>query len=203
MLVFFVFVECEGATEESTEQRATEIEEAGVGTTEQNEFGPAKKRKDQSTWKANVQKKRKMEGKSYIGKRQNGEEVAKEPRNMGSGCEVYRNHCEENLQTTALSQQVFMDKFNQMNLALYHPQKDECDMSCSYKASNIPEDVWQTHCLKKEETQQGKEADKQTAKDGVKTMVVCMDLQALLLSPKLKASAIYYKTKLAVHNFTI
>ncbi len=43
--------------------------------------------------------------------------------------------------------------------------------------------------------------DKSKASNNI--MVVCMDLQALLLCPKLKASALYYKTKLAVHNFTV
>lgn len=30
-----------------------------------------------------------------------------------------------------------------------------------------------------------------------------MDLEAVMLCPLLKASALYYKTKLAVHNFTV
>lgn len=34
-------------------------------------------------------------------------------------------------------------------------------------------------------------------------LVFTMDLEAVLLSPALKASAVYYKTKLAVHNFTL
>lgn len=33
--------------------------------------------------------------------------------------------------------------------------------------------------------------------------VITMDLQAVLLCPSLKASALYYKTKLSCHNFTI
>lgn len=334
---------------------------AGVSASEEDEEdenGPAKKRKNPSNWKANVQKKRRMQGKSYVGKSQNGGEVAKEPRNMGPGCEsaacrksskrfcnvitekdrqdifqffwqrmdwderkiyvaglvdstpverrrsaaensrrsttlsyhlkvggerkmvcktmflatlgigewsvqhwvqvgepkektrriprneaheslraflrdlpkvpshycrsssskmylepvfqsisdlhrVYSRHCEEQLLTTPLSRQVFAEEFNQLNLALYHPKKDQCDTCCSYKAGNVPEDVWQTHCLKKEEARKDKEEDKQKGKQNEKLMVVCMDLQALLLCPKLKASAVYYKTKLAVHNFTV
>lgn len=30
-----------------------------------------------------------------------------------------------------------------------------------------------------------------------------MDLQSVLLAPKLEASAIYYKQKLQIHNFTV
>jgi hypothetical protein len=33
--------------------------------------------------------------------------------------------------------------------------------------------------------------------------VITMDLQAVLLCPSLKASALYYKTKLSCHDFTI
>ena len=39
--------------------------------------------------------------------------------------------------------------------------------------------------------------------EGQKTLVACMDLQAVLLSPCLQASALYYKQKLCVHNFTV
>ena len=35
------------------------------------------------------------------------------------------------------------------------------------------------------------------------TLVIPMDLQAVLLSPALLVSALYFKTKLAMHNFTI
>lgn len=50
----------------------------------------------------------------------------------------------------------------------------------------------------KEAARREKESDKMYAKH-----VYTMDLQAVLLVPSLKASALYYKTKLAVHNFTI
>ena len=68
----------------------------------------------------------------------------------------------------------------------------------------------ESHMLRKEEARAEKLKDKKLAKDsldhgytGERVMVFCMDLQALLLSPKLNASALYYKSKLAVHNFTI
>ena len=35
------------------------------------------------------------------------------------------------------------------------------------------------------------------------TKVIAMDLQALLMCPILQASALYYRTKLSCHNFTI
>ncbi|KAI2652625.1 Bifunctional protein FolD [Labeo rohita] len=71
----------------------------------------------------------------------------------------------------------------------------------SRQTGNLPDDEWQHHLLQKEEARAEKLSDKNKASNN--TMVLCMDLQALLLCPKLKASALYYKTKLAVHNFTV
>ena len=48
-----------------------------------------------------------------------------------------------------------------------------------------------------------KEADKAAAQVDPSLSVWTMDLQAVLLSPKLQASALYYRTKLACHNFTM
>ena len=112
--------------------------------------------------------------------------------------EYHRAAEERNLRP--LSRQVFAAEFKQQNLGLYHPKKDQCDTCCSFKAGNLLEHEWQDHFLKKEEARTQKMEDKNEANG--KTMVVCMDLQALLLCPSLKASALYYRTKLAVHNFT-
>ncbi|RXN16693.1 interferon-inducible GTPase 5-like protein [Labeo rohita] len=102
---------------------------------------------------------------------------------------------------TPLSRQVFTDEFKRLNLGLYHPKKDQCNICCAFKTGNLPDDEWQHHLLQKEEARAEKLSDKNKASNN--TMVLCMDLQALLLCPKLKASALYYKTKLAVHNFTV
>lgn len=55
--------------------------------------------------------------------------------------------------------------------------------------------------LKKDSAGAMKQKGKEDAGD--KPLLVCMDLQGLLLCPKLQASALYYKAKLRVHNFTI
>ncbi|CAM4665805.1 unnamed protein product [Leuciscus chuanchicus] len=120
-----------------------------------------------------------------------------------SMADLYAEYCraaaEKN--ATPLSRQVFTDEFKRLNLGLYHPKKDQCNICCAFKTGNLPDDEWQHHLLRKEEARAEKLSDK--SKDSNNTMVLCMDLQALLLCPKLKASALYYKTKLAVHNFTV
>jgi hypothetical protein len=63
---------------------------------------------------------------------------------------------------------------------------------------------------KKDQAKKEKAVDKQQAMDslkedhvGPKTLVVTVDMQAVLLSPSLQASALYYKQKLCVHNYTV
>ena len=113
--------------------------------------------------------------------------------------EYSRSCVEDGVQ--ALSRQVFTKRFNDLNMAIFHPKKDQCDTCCAFKAGNLNAVEWEQHVLKKDTARQEKQADKENA--GEKTLVACMDLQGLLLSPKLQASALYYKTKLAVHNFTM
>jgi hypothetical protein len=66
----------------------------------------------------------------------------------------------------------------------------------------VKEEDYNEHIRKKSEAQDSKIADKEAAKEG-KQIVITMDLQSLLLCPKLKASCLFYKTKLCCHNFTI
>lgn len=106
---------------------------------------------------------------------------------------------EQNLRP--FSRQIFTDEFHRLNIGLYQPKKDQCNTCCAFKAGNLSDEEWQHHLLQKEEARSEKATDKSSENE--KTMVLCMDLQALLLCPKLSASALYYKTKLAVHNFTV
>lgn len=110
----------------------------------------------------------------------------------------YTKYCREH-EKVQLGYKAFLDVFNDMNLSLFRPKKDQCDVCCSYKTKNINEEIYNSHQLKKEEARREKENDKQNKASKVYTM----DLQSVLLCPYLKASALYYKTKLIVHNFTI
>ncbi|XP_056458619.1 uncharacterized protein LOC130392188 isoform X2 [Gadus chalcogrammus] len=112
----------------------------------------------------------------------------------------YKQACAAN-GIQALSRQVFSNTFKELNLSLFHPKKDQCDTCCAFKAGNIEAAVWEEHCVKKDEARAEKDRDKQLANNT--TLVACMDLQGLLLCPKLQASALYFKMKLSVHNFTI
>lgn len=59
--------------------------------------------------------------------------------------------------------------------------------------------MYKEHLILKDEARNEKNKDKLSDSD----IVLTMDLQSVLLAPKSKVSLMYYKTKLAVHNFTI
>lgn len=109
----------------------------------------------------------------------------------------YEKYCTER-NIKSLKYKVFEDVFNEMNLSIFMPKKDQCDLCIGYQTSNVSQEEYVLHQQRKEEARQQKEHDKINGK-----FVYTMDLQSVLLCPVLQASAIYFKTKLTVHNFTI
>lgn len=90
----------------------------------------------------------------------------------------------------------------EQNIALFQPKKDACDYCCSYKAGNVREEDYHRHVELKNLGRSEKTKDKELAKLG-QVHTTTADLQAVKLCPFLSASALYFKTKLAVHNFTV
>lgn len=121
-----------------------------------------------------------------------------------SNAELYKffkqKYCVEH-KVEAGSIHTFMKLFEEMNLSLYIPKKDLCDTCESYNTKNLSQEEYDMHQKLKEEARQEKERDKSCTDPSVK--VYAMDLQSVLLCPKSTVSAMYYKTKLIVHNFTI
>lgn len=101
-------------------------------------------------------------------------------------------------QSNAMSLSTFCSTFDQLNLSLFRPKKDLCDLCEGFKTGNVTELKYRDHIIKKEEARNEKDRDKNSEHE-----VLTMDLQSVLLSPKSNVSALYYKTKLIVHNFTI
>ena len=124
---------------------------------------------------------------------------------FASKSEVYREYkakCTEN-DKAPYHKTGFTELFHELNLSLYQPKKDQCDTCCGYEAGNVDEETYQEHLRRKTETQAAKAADKDLAQNDPSLKVVTMDLQSLLICPKLKASSLYYKMKLSCHNYTI
>lgn len=100
------------------------------------------------------------------------------------------------------SRKLFCDVLSEENISLFYPKKDACDICCAYKVGNVLEEDYQCHLERKNMAREEKGKDKQAAKDSI-IYTVTADLQAVKLCPQLTASALYFKTKLAVHNFIV
>lgn len=100
------------------------------------------------------------------------------------------------------SRKLFFDILSEENIALFQPKKDACDYCSSYAVGNVSEEDYQRHVELKNLARAEKTKDKEIAKQGI-AHTITADLQAVKLCPTLSASALYFKTKLAVHNFTV
>ena len=50
-----------------------------------------------------------------------------------------------------------------MNLALFKPRKDQCDVCVAHEAGNITDEVWAEHRQKKDQARDEKNRDKEHA----------------------------------------
>lgn len=112
---------------------------------------------------------------------------------------LYKDSWCKEKQIEAASLTIFKYLFEEMSLSLFSPKKDECDICVGYRTKNIGEEIYQEHVLKKDEARDEKQKDKES----LDNIVFTMDLQSILLCPQSNVSALYYKTKLIIHNFTI
>ena len=97
-----------------------------------------------------------------------------------------------------LSVKVFYEEFDNNNLSLFHPKKNQCDLCIWYKCVNTSEEAYTSHIQSKIRAREEKQVDKDHAEH-----VYTLDLEAILLSPILKASTLYCKKKLIVQNIFV
>ncbi len=100
----------------------------------------------------------------------------------------------------AVCSKIFSEAFHRLNYSVFIPRKDQCDTCISAKHGNIDNETYLAHIKAKDEARAEKSKDKANASS--KVSVWTLDVQAVLLCPKTKASALYYKTKLQVHNLS-
>src|SRR6218665_14086 len=98
----------------------------------------------------------------------------------------------------------------EFNLAFHKPKKDFCNFCHKYNSSTIEEKIeieneHAAHQSRKLYARNAKDKYKKEAQeDGEKSLVVVtFDLEAVLPSPKLAASDVYYKRKLSTYNLTV
>lgn len=114
-----------------------------------------------------------------------------------------QEHGEQPFKITA-----FKEVFYSKNLSLFKPKKDRCNTCIGFETGNISHEEWKDHMQQKDEALAEKQKDKERAIESHKARdrrfaAFCMDLESVLLAPSTEASAMYFKTKLSVHNFTV
>lgn len=102
----------------------------------------------------------------------------------------------------AASRKVFEGILFEENIGIFQPKKDACDKCCAHQAGNISDEQYTKHIELKDLARAEKAVDKEAAQKGT-IHALTADLQAVKLCPFLNASALYFKTKLAVHNFSV
>lgn len=115
--------------------------------------------------------------------------------------QLYKRYV-ECCQEKPLSTFVFDELFERKNLGIFQPRKDQCDVCCSFKTGNIVQEEYEAHIISKDRARIEKQTDKIEALNE-NCHLLTMDLQSVQLCPRMYASALYYKQKLRVHNFTM
>lgn len=111
----------------------------------------------------------------------------------------YLNFCSMN-EKQAYCKSSFSKTFHKLDYAIFKPRKDQCNKCLAFKNKNLSQDEYDKHQAKKVKARDEKSRDKEQSND--QTIVFTMDVQAVMLCPRIQASATYYKTKLKVHNST-
>lgn len=113
----------------------------------------------------------------------------------------YKEYCALN-EEPDISRFTFEKLFHEKNLSLYTLKKDMCDICSGHKTGNISISDYEEHTKRKNRARLEKETDKKKATSG-EFILLSMDLESVKVCPWLTASALYFKTKLTCHNFTV
>lgn len=114
--------------------------------------------------------------------------------------QVYKEWCKET-GNTFVERKKFCEVLENEKISIFKPRKDQCDTCVAYKEGNLSEDAYNFHIVKKDAARTAKENAISSASES--TLVATMDLQSILVCPKLLVSKQYYSQKLQVHNFSI
>ncbi len=105
--------------------------------------------------------------------------------------------------TYIVSLQVFGSVLKEQNISIQSPKKYQCDLCESFRLGHVTEEDYNLNRLKPAEAREAKAEAKAKAESNPEHLAITMDVQSVLTCLKLLASAVYYKMKLQVHNFSI
>ncbi|XP_050309275.1 uncharacterized protein LOC126745457 [Anthonomus grandis grandis] len=112
--------------------------------------------------------------------------------------EVYKKEVEN-----PSGKDVFVAEMKKLNIDIFQPRKDQCDLCFSHNLGHVDDDTYNKHTEEKNKARKEKEKDKEDVIIQKSVTVFTVDVQAVQLVPQLQASMLYFKQNLACHNFTI
>lgn len=120
---------------------------------------------------------------------------------------LYQLWCNDQNITVA-SQPVYERVFEDLNLAFHQQKKDECwhvafERLPPEERTDEDQQKYDLHMRRKKAAEDEKASDKQLAAYDPTVMTIGMDMEALLYSPLLLATPVFYTRKLATSNFSI
>ncbi|KAF2887873.1 hypothetical protein ILUMI_18300, partial [Ignelater luminosus] len=116
--------------------------------------------------------------------------------------DAYERYKKDTSEELICSRPVYVNQMKLGNIDIFQPRKDQCDLCFSYKQVNVEGNQYQEQINQKNRARQKKCKDNDSALSG-EICAYTMDVQAVQLVPSLQAGIIYFKQKLACHNFTI
>ena len=126
--------------------------------------------------------------------------VDSEFRSLNHMHQIYKEWCGET-GSESVERKTFCEILESQKISIHKPRKDQCDSCIAFKEGNLKEEDYNMHVQKKNDARKAKEDAISSASDSV--LVATMDVQSVLLCPKLIVSKQYYSQKLQIHNFTI
>ena len=99
---------------------------------------------------------------------------------------LYVENCVENSQQP-LDHITFTQILGHKNTAIHQPREDQCNICTGYSVSSVQQDEYEEHSMKKEATLA---KNKAKALANETKVIVTMDLQSVLVCPKLQASLV-------------
>ena len=98
--------------------------------------------------------------------------------------------------------------FKSLHVSFHHPKKDQCSLCLSYREGNAAKklelhDEFTAHTTEKNAVRKKKEEAKEMSKTNTEIAAAVFDLQQVIQLPINKESALYYRRRLSVFNFTI
>ena len=121
---------------------------------------------------------------------------------------LYMDHCSQN-GWTPVKECYYREVFNtDFNIGFHRPKKDTCNFCSTYENSSHDEkqklqEQYKSHHVRKDAVRDLKNHHKVLAKERDDTVVVTLDMEAVLCCPKLTVSSLYYRRKLSTYNCTV